>query len=198
MEVTNFYIENLQKPKFKLVFIVFFYKKEYNDKNNKGDKMENGIDDVRKNKKIIVKFSEKEKIIHASLYQFLDLYSGYLSVYHMTEEEFASREKQIEKDIFMENNIIDNNRPLMVSTPQGSIYIIDSNENNGSFYLSRNQELQIYYNDKFSSLEKDNLCKQAQGIKIYTTENYEDIIKNYFMNSNISLEEIESKISKTI
>lgn len=151
----------------------------------------------RKNKEqsVIVIAENRVRIINYSLYQLIELFDEKpFVVLNVTEEEFDLMKGQVKKEGKLEDVDYSKFSYLMINNPDEEIIrIVDSKQENGSFYLSDGR---LYFDKNMTSFQKDISQDYIPDCMIvYTTETFEDVITSYFV-ENSHVEEIESEKGK--
>ena len=149
-------------------------------------KIENGtsdliVNDSCKKQNIIISFSDKDVLSSMSLYWFIKRYnSDNYCVYNVSNDEFEMLSKMTDEDIDI---AFPTSRVLLLNDKENGITRItdcDNDKTNGSFYLKNNY---MYYDKEMIPFHLDkNINIDESFIRVYTTENYEDIIKSYLIN----------------
>ena len=141
-----------------------------------------------KEQSIIVISNDAYKILSMSIYNFITLY-GNEAFYacNVSSEVYENMISQIEKTGFINEkfNIIDysynKSRYLLFNDKENGMIRIsdcDSKNTEGGYYLKNGSVL--CYSSDMCPLDKDiDFIRSLPGIKVYTTENYEDIINSY-------------------
>jgi len=144
-----------------------------------------------KEQTIIVMLGDEDKIFHISLYDFINLYSyEKFIVSNVTENEFELMRKQVENfgalaercsGIYELN--YKNDRYLLANDPENGItkiVDINSSEDVGCYYLS---DKNMYFDKEMKKFYNDALFKKdSYSIKVYTTEDYSDVIQSFIPN----------------
>ena len=149
------------------------------------EKIENGtsdliVNDSYKYQNIIISFGDKDVLSSMSLYWFIKkYYRNNYCVYNVSNDEFEKLSKMIDED-----KDIDflTSRVLLLNDKEKEITRItdcDNDKTNGSYYLKNNH--MFYDKDMIPFHLDDSFDKDRECIKVYTLENYEDIIKSYLI-----------------
>ena len=149
------------------------------------EKIENGTSDLIvnnscKEQNIIISFSDKDVLSSMSLYWFIKRYvRDNYCVYNVSNDELEMLSKMIDEDKDID---FSTSRVLLLNDKEKKITRItdcDSDERNGSFYLKNNC---MYYDKEMIPFHLSNdLNIDESFIRVYTTENYEDIIKSHLI-----------------
>lgn len=153
-----------------------------------------------KEQSIIVMFDDVDKVLPMSIYSFINIYRNE-SFYacNVSSEEYEKMIFQIGKKGFLrERHDIDcdynKSRYLLFNDKEhGTIRISDYDSENieGSYYLKDGGIL--CYSGDICPLDKDiEFIRNLPRIKIYTTENYEDIINSYRTFYSINSNDIQN------
>lgn len=162
------------------------------------------MNEISKQQTIIVMFEDKDIVCNMSLYNFIVLYcSDYFYVCNVSQADYDLMKNQIKNNGRLDERCskesmklkYDRFRYLLANDPKENIVRIancDSKKEIGCFYLSNDN---MYYDEKMYQFYKDPIFqKNIHGIKVYTTETYEDIIKSYIpryiSNSEIEIDNI--------
>lgn len=148
-----------------------------------------------KEQSIIVMFNDDDKILPMSIYSFINLYRNEaFYACNVSSEEYEKMMSQIKKNGFLSERYYtidysyDKSRYLLFNDKEhGTIRILDCDSENidGSYYLKNG--ILCYSSDDMCSLDKDiEFIRSLHGIKVYTTERYEDIINSYRTFSDIN------------
>ena len=165
------------------------------------------VNNEPKEQSLIVMFNDGDRILHMSIYSFINIYRNE-SFYacNVSSEEYEKMSSHIETTGFLkERHNIDcgynKSRYLLFNDKEhGTIRISDYDSKNieGSYYLKNGSVLR--YDDKICPLHKDiEFIRNLPRIKIYTTEIYEDIINSYRTFNSINSNDIQnSDLSKRL
>ena len=185
-------------------------KTEYNEKNMEYRELEKKIEDgtsdlvandIPKKQYIIVSKCGKMELKKVSLYRFISYSDKYnFCVYNVTSNEFDNMCSQIDNEEKIDINSSD---LLLYHKKDSDITLItncNNNINNGSFYLKKRG---MYYDKDIVPFHLDETINIDESfIKIYTLENYEDIIKSfipyYIEDGNKEIELGNKVLAKTI
>ena len=146
------------------------------------------------NNKIIVMYENTDKELNMSLYDFVQEYyrnANHIMVCHVTEEEYKIMIEQIKKGCLDERKQSAKDdiryvhyRYLMVYDPYDnciSIANYNDYEQKGNYYVDNSG---IHYNENGIQFPKNfHYQPISRGVKVYTTETYEEVINHYMENS---------------
>ena len=148
------------------------------------------IRDNTKIQSIIALFKERDRILPMSIYDFIAFYKG-KAFYACTvsEEDYEKMIEQINKDGLLDERIprtaikgsYERKRYLLASDVENKIIRIancDSDTVVGSYYINEDGVL-CYSGEMHSFINDPVFSRKVHGVKVYTTETYEDIIANY-------------------
>lgn len=145
------------------------------------------VNNKSKEQSVIVVFNDCDKILSMSIYSFINLYRNEaFYACNVSSDEYENMIFQIEKKGFLSEryDTVDYSynqfRYLLFNDKESGIIRIsncDSENTCGSYYLKNGM---LYYSSDMYPLDKDiEFIRSLHGIKVYTTENYEDIINSY-------------------
>lgn len=159
------------------------------------------INPIRKEQSIITMNEANDKIISISIYDFIKYYRNCpFYVCTVSNDQY----KQMKKQIITTGRLAERNPHSSVEYDKFGyllandieneiIRITNSSDKSGSYYLDDNEIL--CYDSDMKPFDKDSqFSKKIMGIKVYTTETYDDIINAYKKSHTIDL--AKQKIKK--
>lgn len=159
------------------------------------------INSIRKEQSIITMNEANDKIISISIYDFIKYYRNCpFYVCTVSNDQY----KQMKKQIITTGRLAERNPHSSVEYDKFGyllandieneiIRITNSSDKSGSYYLDDNEIL--CYDSDMKPFDKDSqFSKRIMGIKVYTTETYDDIINAYKKSHTIDL--AKQKIKK--
>lgn len=159
------------------------------------------INSIRKEQSIITMNEANDKIISISIYGFIKYYRNCpFYVCTVSNDQY----KQMKKQIITTGRLAERNPHSSVEYDKFGyllandieneiIRITNSSDKSGSYYLDDNEIL--CYDSDMKPFDKDSqFSKRIMGIKVYTTETYDDIINAYKKSHTIDL--AKQKIKK--
>lgn len=159
------------------------------------------INSIRKEQSIITMNEANDKIISISIYDFIKYYRNCpFYVCTVSNDQY----KQMKKQIITTGRLAERNPHSSVEYDKFGyllandieneiIRITNSSDKSGSYYLDDNEIL--CYDSDMKPFDKDSqFSKKIMGIKVYTTETYDDIINAYKKSHTIDL--AKQKIKK--
>lgn len=156
------------------------------------------INNQIKQQSIIIMGQAKDKILSMTLYDFIDLYRSIpFYVCNVTEEEYENMKIQINNNgVLNERNARNTNCGynkfnylLANDTKNNTLFLSNYNasEKIGSYFINQKNELN-YDNQMYQFSKLPIQGNYIQGIKVYTTESYEDVINEYRAYENIIID----------
>lgn len=144
-------------------------------------------------KSVIAVYDDKDKILPMTIYDFIEQHRfERFYVCNVLENDFEIMKNQIlygyldERDPYKKECAYNKYRYLLVndiSTEKIRIANCDSDDFQGAYYIDK--ENTLCFDEKMVPFHRDYITAQcARGIKVYTTESFQDII-NHFKNVNI-------------
>lgn len=159
------------------------------------------INSIRKEQSIITMNEANDKIISISIYDFIKYYRNCpFYVCTVSNDQY----KQMKKQIITTGRLAERNPHSSVEYDKFGYLLANDIENeiiritnggdkSGSYYLDDNEIL--CYDSDMKPFDKDSqFSKKIMGIKVYTTETYDDIINAYKKSHTIDL--AKQKIKK--
>ncbi len=152
--------------------------------------MKNNNDSFNR-KTVVAQYRGLKDIFPLTIYEFIDLYKD-LAFYvcNVSEDDYIKICSQMDLNgMALKNHKcnFDEFRYLMANDIKNEIIRIadcDKENINGSYYI--NKEGTLCYDDRMLKFYKDpKFAKEFAGVKIYTTETYQDIINFYEYNDNV-------------